>query len=553
MPSKYPFPQPVPAELHRPAPGGQTLPRGRYSLAAAQRPLTSAVDRHLTRDLHEILKAASLDHVLPFESLVKELISISTKMIGMLQRPLRLQYRSIRKVDDKYLQAPGSPERFATSLNREDAAKLIGLIPDLILSKYSGLNVELIRAKREALGWRGLPSRKTTLPFDLFAELGRELDARLALKYSVKRPLVSQLRMALGIKAFKPKPLDTNDSGLVQQIMQVCSGADKALASQLGKISDSEFSKLSGMSLYKVTSLRNDLGISLCRPNKQVQFDESLLGTATDVDIARRCGVPLNVVQRRRIKLGIDRYRVFSWTTVKQALLGTLPDEEVAGRLGTTADVVRAERLRQGIAPCGGKNNGSWTAELKELVGRVPDQEVAAKSNGALTVRSVRRYRYRNNIPLCPAPKPESKGLPEVSADLLVLMGVINDYEIARRTGVERSKITVLRLAHGIPAVRSRRPRGRVWTAEEDALFDSLSIGKIAAHLKLSESTVRKRKQVLSGHYPSCNSTDWMPNEDALLGTMADSMLAHMLKRSFWDVHERRKMLDIAPFRYAYS
>lgn len=85
-------------------------------------------------------------------------------------------------------------------------------------------------------------------------------------------------------------------------------------------------------------------------------------------------------------------------------------------------------------------------------------------------------------------------------------LGKISDYEIARRTGVDRASITRQRQKLGIKAVpRGRKPRE--WTAEEEALLGLFSDREIGRKLGISNTTVKAKRNSLQ--IPTAQGTNF--------------------------------------------
>lgn len=398
-----------------------------------------------------------------------------------------------------------------------DLLALLGEIPDTeIAARFKGLfGVRRIRAKRKEVGIARCNKvldleGKPKLPPEAIALLGTIRDTDIAAQFSIPHALVSRTRMGLGVPRADIKPEENLPAEAIPQ---------------LGHYPDVEIAERFGLSVYYIHRARHSLEIPAFvkqksepkkRPYKSVSMrpqhtwkpeELALLGTISDAKMARMTGIPMPTCTYQRIKLGIEPYRA-----------------------------------------------SKWTPELTALLGKVPDEEVVTQSKGLFNIRGVRKKRGQLRIAVCPAPKaPKAKStggkaaLPEVIENL----GKISDYEIARRTGVDRASITRQRQSLGIKAgPRGRKPRE--WTEEEEALLGKFSDRDVGRKLGISHNIVNARRTILK--IPAAQGANfWTDSRDALLGTMVDSALAQQFGRSFWEVYERRKMLGIPPFEYAYS
>lgn len=98
---------------------------------------------------------------------------------------------------------------------------------------------------------------------------------------------------------------------------------------------------------------------------------------------------------------------------------------------------------------------------------------------------------------------------------------------------MERSDITRLRLKLGIePAKSGRLPRGK--SKRRDTLPAPKPVFGIKSEAKGGDKI-------------------WSQEEEALLGTAADSKVAALLKVDFWIVYYRRRAMNIPAFEFAYS
>ncbi|SOS30002.1 hypothetical protein PL963_P100019 (plasmid) [Pseudomonas cerasi] len=118
----------------------------------------------------------------------------------------------------------------------------------------------------------------------------------------------------------------------------------------LGRVADEEVSRLSGVEVESIASIRESFGLSRLsdeaphpiRLNAWANFCgpwlgyESLLGTMSDPKVSRAVNVPVSVVQQRRIFLGIQPYRRVSKLERYRHLLGLVPNNLVAMLAGVS-------------------------------------------------------------------------------------------------------------------------------------------------------------------------------------------------------------------------
>ena len=105
----------------------------------------------------------------------------------------------------------------------------------------------------------------------------------------------------------------------------------------------------------------------------------------------------------------------------------------------------------------------------------------------------------------------------------------------------------------GVLALRipSQNPAYHHWTSEEDVLLGTMPDEVLAKRLGVSLIAVVARRQ--RKHVPSIDARpDWSPAEDKLLGTAPDDEIARRLDRTAVAVSLRRK-LGIPPEKPALS
>ncbi|NMY12090.1 hypothetical protein PVE_R2G0107 [Pseudomonas veronii 1YdBTEX2] len=209
----------------------------------------------------------------------------------------------------------------------------------------------------------------------------------------------------------------------------------------------------------------------------------------------------------------------YHWHPDALEMLGKCPDSVVSSRTGISASAVRYKRMALGI-PCGPR--GGWNSELIDLLGKIPDKELADRSQGRLNYKNVRTVRLERGIAVCPAPRKVYESAP-VKEEVRELLGQISDYEISRRTGVERSVITRQRLELGIPSATPAGRPPRVWSFEEVQMIGVLFDSDIAKKLKISRIAVSIKRKSLGILEPRSMSADGKkglaPHTGVLQGT----------------------------------
>lgn len=377
------------------------------------------------------------------------------------------------------------PPNLHRAISPEIAGKL-GQVSDRELAKLSGLSPYFIKQARLAKNIEPV-SRGYDLPDELVQQLGKVPDAQLTEHYGVPGPVLCRARKERSIPRFRI--LYTPDSS------EYVAFSEEALA-LLGKISDIELAKRFDRSRREVKQEREVRGVEPYTRGRSLRIKPTPLVTIRATETV--------------------------WSPEILSRLGQVKDIEVARLIGISPTTVGLKRKSLGIPPV---LAGGWTQELLSLLGKVPDKELSERSGGLLTENSVCKARLLRKIPVCEALKPPPKA---ESAEVQSLLGVVNDYEIARRTGVSRSDITRLRLRLGIAPAKSGRLPRRKPRAPGSAY-------------------------AISPHEAKGVDRIWTQEEDALLGTAADSKVAALLKVDFWAVFNRRKEMNIPPYEFAYS
>lgn len=390
----------------------------------------------------------------------------------------------------------------------DEAVALLGKMPDVELASRFGRSLREVQQERSIRGLESYVKRRN-LPDDLVEQLGLVPDAVLARRFAVSAATIKRAREARSITGFRASkqvkvcPIKTHrkrlekdagssaikgksavwtpqllaqlgkikDSDIAAQIglsvscvrvkrispgiapAQRVNWAPEAL-SQLGQVTDREISRLFGLSATAVYLKRRSLGIPPVQARTWTPEGLLKLGHVSDSEIAKLLGLSVSAVLSKRKSLSISPVTGAVWSAEILSQLGQVTDREIGERIGLTPSTVGSKRRSLGIPPV---LAGQWTQEFISLLGKVSDKDLADLSCGALSENSVCKARLHRNIPVYQALKLPGKA---EAAEVRALLGVVNDYEIARRTGVVRSEITRQRLKLGIaPAKSGRLPR----------------------------------------------------------------------------------------------
>jgi hypothetical protein len=133
------------------------------------------------------------------------------------------------------------------------------------------------------------------------------------------------------------------------------------------------------------------------------------------------------------------------------------------------------------------------------------------------------------------------------------LLGTVTDKEAARRLNRTFHSVNTMRRTLGIaarhtfdqPLVKGRPPGNRrraFWLPEEDALLGTMSDEKLAKKLGRPVTTVTGRRM---GKHVWLHKRLWRPEDDKLLGTRPDREVARLLGRLKVTVSARRRSLGI--------
>ncbi|PIW60829.1 hypothetical protein [Shewanella sp. CG12_big_fil_rev_8_21_14_0_65_47_15] len=152
------------------------------------------------------------------------------------------------------------------------------------------------------------------------------------------------------------------------------------------------------------------------------------------------------------------------------------------------------------------------------------------------------------------------KEIIHASPDLLAALGSMSDFKVAAAFGVRPYQVRDLRLLHHIPNVHAAISRSNFeWTPEADALLGTMPDTQLASLLGTSRAIVNSRRTLLKilAFVPptfellrkSSQRHPWSPEEDLLLGTDFDNIIADKLNLNHLQVTHRRYQLGVDPFR----
>ncbi|MGL6123728.1 MAG: hypothetical protein ACRC1W_12090, partial [Shewanella sp.] len=152
------------------------------------------------------------------------------------------------------------------------------------------------------------------------------------------------------------------------------------------------------------------------------------------------------------------------------------------------------------------------------------------------------------------------KEIIHVPPDLLAALGSMSDFKVAATFGVRPYQVRDLRLLHHIPNVHATIGRSSFeWTSQADTLLGTMPDTQLASLLGTSRAIVNSRRNQLNilAFVPPTfellrkNSQRhlWLPEEDILLGTDFDNIIADKLNLNHLQVTHRRYQLGIDPYR----
>src|SRR5215210_2330588 len=273
------------------------------------------------------------------------------------------------------------------------------------------------------------------------------------------------------------------------------------LAALLGKMSDRQVARKTGVSSSTVAIERKRRGIAAYRP-KRSPIDWTpdmiaLLGTASDKTVARFLGIPCHcIVDKRRIlripgfySSGRHREQGFSWAAEAISFLGQKPDWKIAEQLGISTSTVMRKRRRLGIRAFKPQSRRiKWTDEMLGLLGEITDTEMADRYS--ISEAAVEGRRKRLGIPAFVF----RKGGRVVATPALIALLHLPGSEVRRQTGLSWQTIYKLRREHGIIAQTLGEWR---WSPEILARMGREQDARIAQDIGYSPGRVAAKRKEL--------------------------------------------------------
>lgn len=180
----------------------------------------------------------------------------------------------------------------------------------------------------------------------------------------------------------------------------------------------------------------------------------------------------------------------------------------------------------------------SWTKEEDALLGKLTDREVAEKLNRTLGgARDRRKFLGKPAVGHAPQPLRMEREPRDRYARLFVTK---SNQELRAILGWSYKRIHTRRRQLVGGKVRKLQPE---WTLEEDRLLGTKPDQVLARKFGRPVSAVRHRR----GKKRIRVKKDWRPEDDKILGTRTDRQIALLLGRSLTNVAWRRKKLGIPP------
>ena len=208
------------------------------------------------------------------------------------------------------------------------------------------------------------------------------------------------------------------------------------------------------------------------------------------------------------------------WQPWEIELLGKKPDRDVARQIGRSHATVKNRRKSLRIPSLTPMRR--WTEDENRLLGTLPDAELARRFNRGLTAIQQQRMKLRISFHA-------------------------SDAELIRRFGEQGRKVIALKRARQLSLPNRYQP----W---EDALLGKMSDADAARQTGRKLTAIQSRRGHLGipmfNHVPRKPLRVWTAREIKLLGTMADSQLAHRLRREKHQVLQMRLALKIPSFKF---
>jgi hypothetical protein len=213
-----------------------------------------------------------------------------------------------------------------------------------------------------------------------------------------------------------------------------------------------------------------------------------------------------------------------------------MTDRDLAQRLGRSRAAVTERRRRLGI-PSFQPHRQPWTRAEEELLGTMPDRRLARRLKRS--TESVAARRNSKNIPIFDPKKHVW------TPDDDKLLGLRPDAQIAMLLRISESAVHHRRSRLGIPPPGAQglaRTQVRPWLPEEEALLGTVPDAEVARRLGRPHTSVSAHRRHLGIASPQQR---WTAEADALLGTIPDRELAQRLGRTVKAIARRRERLRI--------
>src|SRR5437867_7713365 len=179
-----------------------------------------------------------------------------------------------------------------------------------------------------------------------------------------------------------------------------------------------------------------------------------------------------------------------------------------------------------------------WTKEEDALLGKLTDREVAGKLNRTLSgVRDRRKFLGKAAVGHAPQPFRMER---EPRDRYARLFATKSNQELRAILGWSHKRIHTRRRQLAAGKVRKLQPE---WTLEEDRLLGTKPDQVLARKFSRPVSAVRHRRWKKRIRVKK----DWRPEDDKILGTRTDQQIALFLGRSVTNVAWRRNKLGIPP------
>jgi hypothetical protein len=286
---------------------------------------------------------------------------------------------------------------------------------------------------------------------------------------------------------------------------------------------------------------------------------DALLGTSFDTEVAKRIGTSKYHVRARRIELGISPFKLapkpksesprkpkLVLTEAQKRKLGKVPDALLASRWGVSGGTVTRLRNSLGIAPFVENKEIEWTTGMLNLLGEISDRALAREYEMAQLGVKIKRI----EMGILPFGKKHMDPEPELPRQVVRLIGKIPDKQISDKFKASRANIRIYRALHKIPPADYEPPSNHEWTSEDDALLGTISDGIVARRLKITTWQVHYRRIALGiAPFDRQVKVRWTAARVEQLGKKPDHLLAREWGYPQPTVREKREALGIAPCR----